>query len=265
MQIALVRELAPRAAPTTETAVDAQRAGIRREQQRLHATLAACGVHIISVGSTTELGGLRILGEMLVLPGVAFVSRELAASDAVEAWIARRIPVISLGAPGLLDGRNVLAIGSRLFVGIAGDACVGAVAELASHVAAWGYELAPVVLHECAFLRHACSYVGRGIVLADADRVDTHVFAGLDVLSIDTTEPLAHSVLFAPPVAIASAPESRSALALHGIPWASSPAPTLARAGIALAELAVVIDIPEHEARDDARACVGVSLESGVS
>lgn len=260
MLIALVAELKPGPDPAADDApaitVHQQ---LVHEQRRLHSVLEACGVGVVPVGSAARIDDLCHLTRALVLDEVAFVPDCGGATAGVLDLVGRGRDVVRLEAPGLLDGRNVLQVERRLFIGVPPRTSADALRTAAEPLAMYGYDVVPVALSQCAVLRHACSYVGRGTVLADARLVDPHAFAGLELLPIADAGSLAASVLFAPPVAIVSARTARAAVAQCGLSWTSVDLRGFARIGLALADLATIVRIDDAQTFHEVASTVGDS------
>ncbi|HEX6535940.1 MAG TPA: hypothetical protein VF041_15195 [Gemmatimonadaceae bacterium] len=266
MLTALVRELDEGFAPTrAESRHLPPNAHLRREQRYLHETLEACGVRAAAVGAASSPDDLRILAGTLVLDEVLFAPACRAANDPLVEWLARGRDLVSPVSPGLLDGRNVLAVDRRLFLGVPEGTPASTFRAAARTVAAYGYEVAPVPLSGCDHLRQVSSYVGRGIVLADPRHVEPRAFGDLDVLAVGGREPFAASVLFADPIVIVSSLAAREAVAHRGLPWTSVSLRTHTRAMIAISELAIIIDVVDDDESPTSFAqSVGVSRSSRV-
>lgn len=266
MLTALVRELVEGSAPATAGPPHRPSiAHLRREQRYLHEALEACGVRVTAVGAASAPDDLRVLAGTLVLDEVVFAPACRAADDPLMDWVVRGRDLVSLASPGLLDGRNVLRVERRLFIGVPAGATPDAFRAAAGAVAAYGYEVVPVPLSGCDLLRRACSYVGRGTVLADSRYLEPHAFDDLDVLTVAEREPLAAAVLFADPIVIAASLAAREAVAQHGLPWTSVCVRALARAELAISELAIIVDVDDDdETSVNFARSVGVSRPSSV-
>ncbi|HEU4641159.1 MAG TPA: hypothetical protein VFS44_01805 [Gemmatimonadaceae bacterium] len=248
MLIALVAELTPDADPAADSGPSStMRRQLLREQRQLHAVLDACGVDVVPVGRVRGVNELRQLARALVLDEVAFVPPDGWSADLLD-WARRGRHLVRLASPGLLDGRNVLQVDRQLFVGVPPGASDDALRAAAEAVAAYDYHVVPVPLSARTVLRHACSYVGHGTVLADVRIVEAGALARLDVLPLRDAPPRAVSVLFAPPVAIVCGRAARAAVANGGLSWASVELHAFERSGIALSDLALIVPSDDEAA-----------------
>jgi dimethylargininase len=97
--------------------------------------------------------------------------------------------------PGTLDGGDVLVTPGRVFVGISGRTSADGAQQLASHVAASGYEVIVVPVTGCLHLKSAVSCAGDQRLVINRDWVDASYFEGFELIDVDPAETAAANVL----------------------------------------------------------------------
>src|SRR5207247_8941198 len=94
-----------------------------------------------------------------------------------------------------LDGRDVLTLGRRIFVGSSARTDAAGARALQRIVAPFGYDVVPVGVTGCLHLKSAVTAIGEGAVLAKAGWLDLAPFDGIDVVPIPADDPWAANVL----------------------------------------------------------------------
>src|SRR6185503_11051694 len=97
-----------------------------------------------------------VLDEMAVMTRPGAVSR-LEEVDGVAAALSEFRDLHWVGAPGTLDGGDVLRVGSRLYVGIGGRSNEDGADQLSTTVRPFGYEVRPVGIRGCLHLKSAAT------------------------------------------------------------------------------------------------------------
>jgi dimethylargininase len=202
--LALVREVSPNLAQCelthlTRVAID----GVRAQQQhREYArALQALGCSLEWLPPLPEhADGVFVEDTAVVLPELAVVTRPGVASRrgetaTVAAALERHLPVVSVTAPGCLDGGDVLHIGRSLYVGASARSNADGVAQLAVALETAGYHVRSVALRGCLHLKSACSFIPPDLLLVNPEWVDATVFGALRVIPVDEREPYAANTL----------------------------------------------------------------------
>ena len=70
--------------------------------------------------------------------------------------------VVTIEEPGTLDGGDVLRVGRVLYVGRSARTNAEGIAQLARHLAPYGYEVRPVETRGCLHLKSAVTEVADG-------------------------------------------------------------------------------------------------------
>jgi dimethylargininase len=135
----------------------------------------------------------------VVLEECAIIARPGAASrrGEVPAVIEALRPyrsLIQIGAPGTLDGGDVLRAGRRLYVGLSSRTNADGARQLADAVRTFGYVVATVSVGDCLHLKTAVSSLPDDRLLLDSRRVDASVFEARWI-EVDPDEPVGANVL----------------------------------------------------------------------
>ena len=207
----------------------------------------------------------------VVFDEVAVIARPGAESRRGEtpAMVAALTPhrrLAFIEPPGTLDGGDVLVTPGRVFVGISGRTNADGARQLASHVAASGYEVIAVPVTGCLHLKSAVTRLRPGhgeagarpgfgaagerpgtgagprqgfgaagetpMLLINRDWVDASHFDGFELIDVDPAEPAAANVLRVGSHVICAEehPQTRRRLQAHGFDTLSVPAAELAKA-----------------------------------
>jgi dimethylargininase len=202
------------------TSIDVPRA--RAQHEAYERALASLGATIVHIDADEAFPDAVFIEDAAVaVDEVAVIARSGAVSrrgeaPAVAAVLGRYRPLVTLDAPSTLDGGDVMQIERTLYVGRSQRTNAEGSAGLRAAVAPYGYRVVDVPLGEALHLKTACTYAGRGTVLANPEWVDVAIFAGFDVLSVP--EPWGASVLEVGGrlVMPASYPETRAVLERRG-------------------------------------------------
>jgi dimethylargininase len=158
----------------------------------------------------------------IVLDEVAIITRPGAESrrrerDAVAAVLSEHRPLQAIGAPGTLDGGDVLRLGRTLYVGLSTRTNEDGAGQLARHVAPLGYSVECVQTAGCLHLKSAVTALEADRVLCNPDWIDTRVFghADVDVITVDPAEPHAANVLRLGYTIVCAASHERTAAGLR--------------------------------------------------
>jgi dimethylargininase len=135
-----------------------------------------------------------VLDRLAVIPIMGAPSRRGETAEVAGCLAAYR-PLHQLEAPATLDGGDVMQADRTLYVGLTARTNRAAVEQLASATEAHGYRLVPIVPTGCLHLKSACTYLGRGVVLANPDWIDPACLHGLDVIPVAPEEPFAANAL----------------------------------------------------------------------
>ncbi|HXM44528.1 MAG TPA: arginine deiminase family protein [Bryobacteraceae bacterium] len=165
------------------------------------ACLASLGIAVVSLPALPDLpDAVFVEDPAIVLDEIAIVTRMGAESrrgesESLAEALARFRPLRRIAEPGTLEGGDVVRIGGTLFVGRSARSNDAGIAQLADELAPLGYAVKSVEMHGCLHLKSACTYLGRGTVLANRDWADLGPFGNVGVIDVPAGEPGAGDVL----------------------------------------------------------------------
>ncbi|HUN73342.1 MAG TPA: N(G),N(G)-dimethylarginine dimethylaminohydrolase [Steroidobacteraceae bacterium] len=136
----------------------------------------------------------------VVLPGVAVITHPGVASRQAEVEstgraLERHRPLRRITPPGCLDGGDVLRIDRTLYVGLSARTNRAGLEQLAAAIEPLGFTARGVPLAGCLHLKSAVTAIGSERVLLNPQWVDPQVFGGLEILTVEDSEPAAANVL----------------------------------------------------------------------
>lgn len=129
-----------------------------------------------------------VLDELAVIPIMGAPSRRGETVE-VERCLSAYRPAARLVPPATLDGGDVMRVERRIFVGLTARTNRAAVEQLRALTHPYGYEVTAVAPKGCLHLKSACTYLGRGIVLANPEWVDGSCLGGIELLPVAPEEP----------------------------------------------------------------------------
>ena len=135
-----------------------------------------------------------------MLPDIAVITRPGAPSRRVETSavskalsIYRRL--LTVEAPGTLDGGDVLTIGRTLFIGQTERSNAGGIEQMRLLLSPMGYTVIGVQVNGCLHLKSAVSQIAEETLLIQPSWVDASAFVGFEVIEVDPSEPHAANAL----------------------------------------------------------------------
>ena len=173
-----------------------------RQHGAYEAALAALGCEIVRAPAAHDMPDAVFVEDVaLVLDEVAVMTRPGAASrrgeaPGVEQELARHRRVVRIGAPGTLDGGDVLRVGRRFFAGRSSRTNDAGIAQLRTLVSEHGYPVDAVDVGGCLHLKSAVTAVGEHALLGNSAWVDRRVFGDVEWIEVDPAEPQAANALW---------------------------------------------------------------------
>jgi dimethylargininase len=136
----------------------------------------------------------------VVLPELAVIARPGASSrraetSAVSQALGAYRPLLTIEAPGTLDGGDVLAIGRTLFIGQTERSNAGGIEQMRRLLAPRGTTVTGVSVSGCLHLKSAVTQVAEKTLLIKPSWVDATAFAGFELVEVDPSEPYAANAL----------------------------------------------------------------------
>jgi len=228
MLLALTRQVSPSIGrcelsylPRTEISPEVARA----QHLAYERALAEVGCDVVSLPAEPELpDSVFVEDAALVLDEIALILRPGAEArqpetPSVAKALAEHRELVVIGAPGTVDGGDLLRIGRTIYVGSSRRTNPVGIAQTAAAVGPFGYQVVPVAVHGCLHLKSAVSQVGQQTLLMNRQWVDAGAFEGLQCIDVSPDEPLAANALLIGDTVIypASYGRSRARLEERGI------------------------------------------------
>lgn len=196
----------------------------RRQHEGYERALASLGVRIDHLPPEDAMADAVFVEDVaLVLDEIAVVTVPGAASrrgetESIAHAVARYRPVKHLAPPALLDGGDVVRIDRTLYVGRSSRTSEAGIDQLAALVSPLGYIVTSVPVEGALHLKTACTYAGRGVLLANPAWAHTAAFRDVEVLPVAAGEPWGASVLAIGDTLVmpASFPRTRALLESRG-------------------------------------------------
>lgn len=212
--IALLREVSPSLAACElsfleRAPIDVERA--RAQHARYAAELSALGCSIEWLAPLpANADAVFVEDTAVVLPEVAVITRPGVASrrnevESVAASLATHRPLRRIGAPGTLEGGDVVCIGRNLYVGASARSNTAGIEQLQSALAPFGYRVASVAMRDCLHLKSAVTFIPPDVLLVNAAWVEPQVFDARRVVEVDAAEAFAANTLTVQGVTLFSA------------------------------------------------------------
>ncbi|MBS0213981.1 MAG: dimethylargininase [Proteobacteria bacterium] len=205
MPIALTRDVSASLAACQLSFVDRQPPDVAKA----HLQHAAYRRALETLGcQVLELPAMDALPDAVFVEDVAVVVDEVAVMThpgaatrrgegaSVGAALARYRGLRTIEAPGTLDGGDVLRVGRRVFVGRAARSDAAGIAQLAAHLAPFGYGVQAVPTRDCLHLKSAVTRVAQDTLLIQPRWVDREPFAGYRLIEVDPAEEHAANALW---------------------------------------------------------------------
>jgi len=228
MRVAITRDVSPAIARCELThlerePIDAARAA--RQHTAYADVLARLGCDVKRLPAEPDLpdsvfveDGAVVLDELAVATRPGARSRRAEVASLVEALRPYR-EVVAVGAPGTLDGGDVLRIDRDLYVGLSSRTDAEGIERLRELVAPHGYVVHAVEVEGCLHLKSAATLVARDTLLVNPDWVERGAFGEREWIEVDPAEPFgANALLVGETVVFAEAfPRTRERLEERGI------------------------------------------------
>ena len=226
--VALTREVSP--AITRCELVHLERRPIdvdlaRAQHRTYEAALRGEGCRVRTLPAEADLpDSVFVEDTAVVFDELAVITRPGAESRrpetaAVAAVLAEYRPLVTIAAPGTMDGGDVLVVGRAVFVGATDRTNRAAIDQLCAALAPHGYRVEAVPVRGCLHLKSAATLVAPDTVLCNPRWVAPETFAGVRVLEVTDGEPgAANGLLVGERVLYPSSfPKTAARLAAQGI------------------------------------------------
>jgi len=181
--------------------VDIDIALARRQHYQYQQALSALGCRVITLPAEDELPDAVFVEDVaLVLDEVAVMTRPGAASRrpegaSVAATLSQYRNLLSIQAPGTLEGGDMMRVGRTIYVGRSARTNSSGIEQLTRLLSDYGYAVHPVAMTECLHLKSAVTLVADETLLIQPEWVGRDDFAGFKIIEIDPGEPHAANTL----------------------------------------------------------------------
>jgi dimethylargininase len=228
LPLALTRQVSPSIArceltyiPRTAISLEVARA----QHLAYERALAELGCEVVSLPAEPDLpDSVFVEDTALVLDEIALILRPGAEARQPETPSVAKVLALyrelaMVGAPGAVDGGDVLRVGKTIYVGCSGRTNAVGIAQVAAVVGPFGYRVKSVPVSGCLHLKSAVSQVGPETLLVNRRWIDAGAFEGLQCVDVHPDEPHAANALLIGDAVVypASYGRSRERLEEHGI------------------------------------------------
>jgi dimethylargininase len=152
--------------------------------------LSDLGLDVVTLAAQPELPDsvfvedpVVAVDELAVMTRMGAESRR-AEADTLGAEIARYRPLRWMSAPATLEGGDVFRVDRTIYVGASERTNAAGIAQLASMLAPFRYDVRAVEVHGCLHLKSGACPLGRGMILANRDWVGADAFEGFRILDV---------------------------------------------------------------------------------
>jgi dimethylargininase len=165
-------------------------------------TLRSLGVTVVRAPAEPTLpDAVFVEDAAIVLDEVAVITRPGAVSrrpetESLASVLARYRPLVQIEAPGAIDGGDVMLIDRTLYVGLSSRTNREAIAQLATVLEEWDYEVNPVPVTGCLHLKSAVTQVGDTLLLLNERWVRPDCFGPMQRVMVAPEEPDAANALW---------------------------------------------------------------------
>ncbi len=167
----------------------------RAQHAAYERALADLGCKIVTLPEQPGLPDSVFVEDVaVVLDEVAVITRPGAESRRAEtASVAQALreyrELVTIVAPGTLDGGDVLRIGKKVYVGSSGRSSRAGIEQMADALRPFGYKVIAVPVQGCLHLKSAVTQVAPETLLANPAWIDAQHFPGFQWVEVDPLEP----------------------------------------------------------------------------
>ena len=163
--------------------------------------LAGLGVRVISLPALeSHPDAVFVEDPAIVLDEVAVITTmgceaRRGERESLAAALAPFRPLIHMRDPAKLEGGDVMRVGRHLFVGLSARTDAAGIAQLATELQPFGYEVRGVELRGCLHLKSACCCITADTILINRSGADTEAFSAYRLIDVAKDEPAAANAL----------------------------------------------------------------------
>lgn len=178
------------------------------EHGRYEDALRSCGARVVRAAPEPDLPDAVFVEDAAVaFDEAAVITRPGAATrrpetESLATVLGTYRPLLRIDAPGTLDGGDVLRIGRMVYVGQSARTNREGMAQLATLLAPWDYEVIPVAMDGCLHLKSAVTQVGEQLLLINPRWVRPSAWPSMEVVEVAAREPLGANALWIDPAVL---------------------------------------------------------------
>src|SRR5579871_785329 len=173
----------------------------RAQHRAYRAELEALGCEVRSLPPLSDhADGVFVEDTAVIVPEITVITRPGVESrrgevESVAQTLAPHTRLARIGAPGTLEGGDVLRIGRALYVGMSGRTNAEGIAQLKSALAPFGYSVEGVAMTGCLHLKSAVTFIAPDTILVNPAWVDPALFGARRRVSVAEAEPFGANTL----------------------------------------------------------------------
>ncbi len=181
------------------TPIDVARA--RAQHAAYERALEQAGCDIVRVAAAHDLpDAVFVEDTAVVVPERAILTRPGAASrrpeTAAVAGVLRAYKeVVTVEAPGTVDGGDVLVAGRRVFIGRSSRTNEAGISQMQAILKPFGYDVTGIEVRGCLHLKSAATAIADDALLVNPAWIDGRQLQGVRLVPIDPAEPQAANVV----------------------------------------------------------------------
>ena len=197
MLVAITRKVSPAIIRCELTHLERQTINLETavtQHAQYEQALRSLGVEIISLPAEPELpDSVFVEDAALVLDELAILTRPGAKSrrpevESISQALEPYREMVTIQAPGFLDGGDILKSGKMIYVGISTRSNTSAIQQMQNYLKQFGYQVKGIKVTGCLHLKSAVTQVAENTVLINPAWIDKMEFAGYQVIEVHPTE-----------------------------------------------------------------------------
>lgn len=173
----------------------------REQHEAYNQALRKLGVDVIELPEQPTLAdSVFVEDTALVFDEIAVITRPGAPSrrpetTSIASALEQHRAIAIINEPGILDGGDVLTVGSSVYVGLSSRSNQEAVDQLQVILQPHGYQVHGLAMGQCLHLKTAVTALDDQTVLLNPNWVDPALFSAYTVIETDADEPFGANVV----------------------------------------------------------------------
>lgn len=169
----------------------------RQQHKQYEEALKSIGCEVISLPEMPDLPDsvfvedtAVILDEATIITNPGAISRQ-SEIDSIAEILKDYRTLIYIESPATVDGGDVLVVGKKIYVGLSSRSNMQAVEQMQNALKDFGYEVTGVEVKGCLHLKSAVTVISKDTLLINPAWVNKNIFAGMNFIEVDESEPSA--------------------------------------------------------------------------